>query len=152
MTIPMVQDLSANSQTSTTGVARAVIWLCVAHVLWRTVSLAVMFRSLHKVAGRAHILPSSQSVRRADSVRREVQYASRLVPFRTVCLQESLALFAVLTVHHRLECSWHLGCRFDPAQGHAWVSCGAERIDDTPNDSAPLYSTIIINKLGIHRP
>lgn len=152
MTIPMVPDIPADSGTSRAGVARAMIWLCAAHLLWGKVHLKVLFRSLHRVAVRACIPPSSQSLRLADSVHKEVRYASRLVPFRTVCLEESLALFAILTIHHRLECSWHLGCRFDPAQGHAWVSCGSNRIDDTPHDSTPLYSTIIINKKGIHRP
>lgn len=152
MSIPMVQDVSANLHTSKSGIARAVLWLCIVHLIWRRVHLMALFRLLHRVAGRAYIPPSGQSLQLAHSTQREVRYASRLVPFRTVCLHESLALFAILTVHHRLECSWHLGCRFDPAQGHAWVTCGTERIEDNPDDTTPLFSTIVINKKGIHRP
>jgi protein-L-isoaspartate(D-aspartate) O-methyltransferase len=58
----------------------------------------------------------------------------------------------MLTVGLGRCCSWHLGCRFAPAQAHAWISVGGVRLDGDPCDTTPLFTTVRVDAKGLEHP
>ncbi len=68
-------------------------------------------------------------------------WAARWFPGRAACLENSLAAFLAATLRGR-SVDWCVGCRFNPAQSHAWIEAGCGPIGEPDLSDRPFHVTV----------
>jgi hypothetical protein len=70
----------------------------------------------------------------AEQVVSAVRWASRWIPFRVACLEESIAAVLVLAARRR-RVTWCHGVAPDPVQFHAWIQAHGSPVAEPPTTS-----------------
>ncbi|WP_433020149.1 lasso peptide biosynthesis B2 protein [Kribbella sp. CA-294648] len=79
----------------------------------------------------------------AQVVLRARDWAAARFPGRSACMEASLAavLLAACTGH---GVDWCIGCRFNPAQSHAWIEVDYQPVGEPQTPDRPFHVTIRI--------
>lgn len=70
-------------------------------------------------------------------------WAAHHFPGRAACLETSLATFLAAALRGR-SVDWLIGCRFAPAESHAWVEAGSDPIGEPDLPDRPFHVTVRI--------
>ncbi|MFJ6783632.1 lasso peptide biosynthesis B2 protein [Streptomyces yangpuensis] len=95
------------------------------------------FHRLVRLAGIGRGLPRASKSRVRDAVN-AIRWASRVMPARWACLEQSTAA-AVLMAASGLRAEWRHGIAGDPVRMHAWIADSDGRPVEEPPDTA-LYA------------
>jgi hypothetical protein len=109
---------------------RALGWAAVlaAGVLLHVVSLAQLSHALGRA--KAFMCEREVTVDEALAAWSTVRGCRLTYPFRSACLEESLATTIVALLHRR-DLSWCVGVRTSPFYAHSWVEVGGKPIGDS---------------------
>lgn len=121
--------------------AAALPVLLVASVLARRAPLRLTLsiaRAIKRVVGRR---PASRV--RAELVIAARDWASARFPGRSACMEASLAAFLLTALTGRAV-DWCIGCRFCPAESHAWIETGQRPVGEPDTPDRPFHVTIRI--------
>ncbi|WP_169501837.1 lasso peptide biosynthesis B2 protein [Kribbella catacumbae] len=70
-------------------------------------------------------------------------WAAARFPGRSACLEASLAAFLLTALTGRAV-DWCIGCRFSPAESHAWIETGQRPVGEPDTPDRPFHVTIRI--------
>lgn len=111
-------------------------------------SLLARRTPLRFTLGVARVVKRLVSRRPASRARAELVLAARdwaaaRFPGRSACLEASLAAF-LLTAFTGRAVDWCIGCRFQPAESHAWIETGHLPVGEPHTPDRPFHVTIRI--------
>ncbi|MFC0627466.1 lasso peptide biosynthesis B2 protein [Kribbella deserti] len=95
-------------------------------------------RTIKRIVGRR---PASRQ--RTELVIAARDWAAARFPGRSACMEASLAAFLLTALTGR-AIDWCIGCRFGPAQSHAWVETGQLPVSEPDTPDRPFHVTIRI--------
>lgn len=70
-------------------------------------------------------------------------WATRWFPGRAACLEVSLAAFLISLTRGRWV-DWCIGCRFRPAESHAWIEAAGQPVGEPTTPDRPFRVTVRI--------
>ncbi|MFC0623647.1 lasso peptide biosynthesis B2 protein [Kribbella deserti] len=70
-------------------------------------------------------------------------WAAARFPGRSACMEASLAAFLLTALTGR-SVDWCIGCRFQPAESHAWIETGLRPVGEPTTPDRPFHVTIRI--------
>lgn len=94
-----------------------------------------------RLAGHLARRPASQQEARKAIAARD--WTMRWSPGRAACLENSLASF-LFAASHRQRAVWCIGCRFLPAESHAWIQAGDIAVGEPDLPGRPFHVTVRI--------
>ena len=101
-------------------------------------SLGPSERAMSRLTGlattAAHLTATPSHTNEAGRVVSAVRWASRWIPFRIACLEESIAAVLVLAARRR-SVTWCHGVAPDPVQFHAWIQTHGSPLAEPPTTS-----------------
>lgn len=115
-----VEPTPTSRPTVRDGVAAAVALIVTLAVRSLGPSERAMSRLTVLATTAAHLTATPSHDDEAERVVSAVRWASRWIPFRVACLEESIAAVLVLAARRR-HVTWCHGVAPDPVQFHAWI-------------------------------
>ncbi|MGI5187668.1 lasso peptide biosynthesis B2 protein [Promicromonospora sp. CA-289599] len=97
-------------------------------------SARAMSRLTVLAATAARLTATPSHADEAERVVSAVRWASRWLPFRIACLEESIAAVLVLAARRR-SVTWCHGVAPDPVQFHAWIQTHGSPVAEPPTTS-----------------
>jgi hypothetical protein len=103
---------------------------------------ALPFRTVLTTAGLLkHLARRTADEREAERAIAARDWAMRWFPGRAACLENSLAAFIFVTLHGR-GVDWCIGCRFLPAESHAWIQINSRPVGEPDLPDRPFHVTV----------
>lgn len=140
VSIKMAAGTSRQTRVSTRDKITGTISFTAAVLLLR----ALPFRAALAAAGLLKRLAprpcDADQAQRAIAAR---DWAMRWFPGRAACLENSLAAFIFAALHGR-SVDWCIGCRFLPAESHAWIQTGGRPVGEPDLPDRPFHVTVHI--------
>lgn len=122
-------------------IAEALLLLAVARIAVLLIPFARIARWMEYRSSSRHF-PKTPEPALVYSIRRAVKTASRNATWKSVCMQQSLAMYAMLA-RRGYDSTFRMGAKIDPQgglQAHAWLEVGGRTVigEDGLPGIAPL--------------
>lgn len=140
VSIKMAAGTSVPVRLSTPDKVAGLVSFAVAAVVLRTLPFRAVLTMAHLLKHLSRKTAGQQEAQRAIAAR---DWAARWFPGRAACLENSLAAFIFAALHGR-SVDWCIGCRFLPAESHAWIQAADKPTGEPCLTGRPFHVTVQI--------
>ncbi|MFB6726350.1 lasso peptide biosynthesis B2 protein [Kribbella sp. NPDC056345] len=119
----------------------AIPMLGIANLLARRAPLRLTLAIVRTLKAATRRRPLSRE--RAEAIIAARDWAADHFPGRSACMESSLtAVLLAASTGHCVE--WCIGCRFSPAESHAWIEVDQRPVGEPDTPDRPFHVTIRI--------